>query len=109
MLTDNQKLWLEALRSGKYKQGHNNLKTSDSYCCLGVACELSKLDTWSTEETYLGHKVLIPIKVARWLKIHPYKIAYLERLNDLDLLSFSKIADHIEANPERFFYTGELP
>jgi hypothetical protein len=38
------KKWVKALRSGKFKQGHNFLKTSRKnkvrHCCLGVLCEL---------------------------------------------------------------------
>ena len=43
-------LWIAALRSGKYKQGRNGLHNLDSqtYCCLGVACEVSSLGHWST-------------------------------------------------------------
>lgn len=42
---EEKRLWLEALRSGKYKQtkgtlGRKNLDGSASYCCLGVACEV---------------------------------------------------------------------
>lgn len=39
--------WVEALRSGKYKQGRGQLATMLSspaeraYCCLGVLCELA--------------------------------------------------------------------
>lgn len=38
-----KKKWLEALRSGKYKQGAKRLKVISpehdiSYCCLGLAC-----------------------------------------------------------------------
>lgn len=43
------KEWIEALRSGKYKQTKNVLKTRLSlnneecgYCCLGVLCEIEK-------------------------------------------------------------------
>lgn len=36
----NRKKWIEALRSGKYKQGKGYLKRNDEYCCLGVACEI---------------------------------------------------------------------
>lgn len=36
-----------ALRSGKYKQAHKRLKVGDSYCCLGVACDISKLSRWN--------------------------------------------------------------
>ncbi len=35
-----KKLWLMALRSGKYKQGRKTLKLGDNYCCLGVLCDL---------------------------------------------------------------------
>lgn len=34
--------WITALESGDYRQGTNNLKSNNSYCCLGVACELFK-------------------------------------------------------------------
>lgn len=33
--------WVEALRSGDYKQGQNRLNTSGRLCCLGVLCELA--------------------------------------------------------------------
>jgi hypothetical protein len=34
--------WLAALESGRYRQGKNRLHLleDDSYCCLGVACDL---------------------------------------------------------------------
>lgn len=36
-----KKLWIEALRSGKYKQGIKRLRTvKNRYCCLGVLCDL---------------------------------------------------------------------
>ena len=34
-------LWLEALRSGEYKQIGGKLRKSSGYCCLGVLCELA--------------------------------------------------------------------
>lgn len=35
--------WVEALRSGKYKQGRSALRNIDNeFCCLGVLCEISK-------------------------------------------------------------------
>lgn len=33
--------WLAALRSGKFKQGSQYLKSEDGYCCLGVACAIT--------------------------------------------------------------------
>lgn len=38
--------WLEALRSGKYKQGTGALRYGDAFCCLGVLCDVSKQGTW---------------------------------------------------------------
>lgn len=33
--------WIEALRSGKYKQGQNRLRSIDNhFCCLGVLCDV---------------------------------------------------------------------
>lgn len=32
--------WVNALRSGKFKQGKNQLQIDTKFCCLGVACEI---------------------------------------------------------------------
>ena len=83
-----RKIWVEALRSGKYKQGYGRLRVSmehmqseDGFCCLGVACDLYQ----QHEETYLGWKKndvqeeggiywafshvtgSLPLEVMRWL------------------------------------------
>lgn len=35
--------WVEALRSGDYKQGRQALRNKyNEYCCLGVLCDISK-------------------------------------------------------------------
>jgi len=39
-----KKKWIKALRSGKYEQGEERLKTGNSFCCLGVLCDLSRKD-----------------------------------------------------------------
>lgn len=35
--------WVEALRSGKYVQGHGQLHNAqdNTYCCLGVLCDIT--------------------------------------------------------------------
>lgn len=43
--------WIEALRSGKYKQGRCYLRIPkqdgvDEFCCLGVACDISEVGRW---------------------------------------------------------------
>ncbi len=35
-----KKLWVEALRSDKYKQGRNRLRRDNKFCCLGVLCDV---------------------------------------------------------------------
>ena len=34
------KLWIEALRSGKFNQSIDTLQDLNGYCCLGVACKV---------------------------------------------------------------------
>src|SRR6478609_3745372 len=33
--------WLAALRSGEYQQGQGQLNCDNTYCCLGVACDIA--------------------------------------------------------------------
>ena|SRR3990167_4598159 len=37
MTPEFKKKWIDALRSGKYKQGTDFLCTKNGYCCLGIA------------------------------------------------------------------------
>ncbi len=53
-LTTNQKKWVEALESGDYTQTTGRLKDESGYCCLGVACEISGLGTWMTQDEVPG-------------------------------------------------------
>ena len=39
-----KKKWINALRSGKYKQTTENLKVGNSFCCLGVLCDIVKTE-----------------------------------------------------------------
>ena len=55
-----QNMWIEALRSGKYKQGRLFLRREGKYCCLGVAADLLgskdllRSDLTDEEMTQLG-------------------------------------------------------
>jgi len=35
--------WIDALKSGKYKQGEGRLRRDDRFCCLGVLCDLMEV------------------------------------------------------------------
>lgn len=43
-------IWVKALRSGNYKQGTSQLFikdwVGDSYCCLGVLCDITAVGEW---------------------------------------------------------------
>ena len=45
MNAEKKKLWVDALRSGKYRQGKDALQSSPGhFCCLGVLCDLARLE-----------------------------------------------------------------
>ncbi len=47
---EHRRLWVEALRSGKYQQGDGVLRSDGKFCCLGVACDISGLGEWIVED-----------------------------------------------------------
>jgi hypothetical protein len=80
--------WVEALRSGDYKQGTQLLKNQGedecTYCCLGVLCVIAGKDTDAGSYRWLN-------KVTKGY--YPFVL-----MNDDDGKSFAEIADYIEAN-----------
>lgn len=49
---ENVKAWVEALESGCYRQAYACLRDNDArHCCLGVACDVSVLGSWSPKVT----------------------------------------------------------
>ena len=113
---EHRKKLVEALRSGKYRQGRGQLRTGDYFCCLGVACEISGLVTWDktlacTESDQIGEHAILPTEVMDWIGFASNTGAYageddedgnqstsLIAMND-DGASFALIADVIEREP----------
>jgi hypothetical protein len=69
--------WIAALRSGEYKQGRGVLRDGDTFCCLGVLCDLHAKATggqWKitfhssgqSRQEYFGHMTLLPETVQTW-------------------------------------------
>jgi len=95
--------WVDALRSGKYKQGQGYLRTPDGYCCLGVLCEVLNAE-YTYSDIHLPREVAVQVGLA---SISP-KVTWdgsnvsLEDLNDgsedkkIEPQDFNKIADIIE-------------
>jgi hypothetical protein len=123
--------WLKALRSGEFKQGKGYLASvdhrgSESYCCLGVACELFRRENPEVIDRkrvdgavagnctniaeiiqFNGENLYLPKEVRDWLGLKNRLGAdgsgrvNLSYLND-EGLSFEGIATTIENTPELF-------
>lgn len=92
--------WVEALRSGKYKQGKTTLRTGDHFCCLGVLCDISGLAEWRSmpyqRYLYSELELFLPEDVTDWAEIYAGQYE-LSEMNDQGR-SFTQIADYIEEN-----------
>jgi hypothetical protein len=105
-----KKKWIDALRSGEYKQTRGRLRFDDCYCALGVLADIvvkeQKLDEnglpyyWWIDNTFhckngiIGYDVSLP---------YPFRkdtgLEYAELIihaNDINSESFGQIADIIE-------------
>jgi hypothetical protein len=100
MLPSQKQAWIEALLSGNFKQGRDNLCNIDTnkYCCLGVYAEINKLFHPTSrnglkiaKDCFLGDIYLSDSEIDRKTQ------SILAGLND-DGKSFEAIATYIEEN-----------
>lgn len=127
VLGPNQRKWLKALRSGKFKQtrqGH--LHDNKGFCCLGVACVLFKTPTTKitvdflsddNEVAYAGKDDYAPSYVIDALDLYSAQgspkdgdvASELAILNDgsglgnADKKTFKQIATIVERDPSVYF------
>lgn len=104
-----RKLWVKALRSGKYKQTKGRLKARNgAMCCLGVACHISELGAWEPGGIYQAggsaSGLGLPPLVQDWLGLTgsggPIGGGkHLDGEND-NGVRFPALADIIEREPE---------
>lgn len=119
MNKDIKQEWVDALRSGEYKQTKGNLRTDSGFCCLGVLCDLyakHKPACWKPSDcTGFNHywfypdaddmnacSQTLPNAVYKWAELpenNPIAIRNrsLAELNDGGY-SFTEIANIIEEN-----------
>jgi hypothetical protein len=114
---------VEALRSGRYKQGLGRLRKNDQFCCLGVACDIADKHGWFSHPTetqtlysHHGASVSLPVKVQEYFGFYsstgrpqdnqrididgqPISFDSLEMAND-EGCTFEEIANYIEAKWE---------
>jgi hypothetical protein len=120
-LNKNAKKWVRALRSGKFKQAKNVLATlKNTYCCLGVACELARKDGVRVSKKknkedgcfeYSSRQGSLPPQVQMWLGLGSDEGVYTSKNGrDTSLVvrndtgkKFAEIADIIESEPEGLF------
>lgn len=108
---ENIRKWVDALRSGKYKQAKERLRDKNSYCCLGVACDVSGVGKWQKDfwnsweyAVYEApgdvNDLDLPKGVQKWLGIRlanpKFKRVPASQLNDEMGKTFEEIADYIE-------------
>ena len=112
--------WLDALRSGEYKQTTETLRDENGFCCLGVLCDLHAKErgmNWVRQtdgyELY-GETQILPLSVQEWAGLDNdigglvdfeyegdgimyVKSESLPEINDTWNKNFNEIADLIEA------------
>lgn len=84
---ENFRKWLDALRSGNYRQGRHVLEKPahgdepTQYCCLGVACRVAmengvelEVKETTTSVEFDSHSGQLPGKVLRWLGVSNYSL-----------------------------------
>ncbi len=113
--------WISALKSGEYEQGlcslrnqrgwinasrkgEKDVKCYDSFCCLGVLCDLYSKEFNIEWEgfSFLSNKNFLPLEVMKWAdlpydrpRINEDNNETLDQLNDKGT-SFGDIANLIE-------------
>lgn len=113
--------WLKALRSGKYQQGRGDLKSGNSFCCLGVLTDLyikenKKVAAWAPaggfelrnkDGNLIEHEsALLPRAVQKWAGLRTdnpkVKIGsgteHLSEVNDHIKKDFKDIAHRIKVS-----------
>ena len=92
------RLWIDALRSGKYPQTIYQLERDGKFCCLGVVCELARKDggpEWE-DGLYRDSDYKLPYQMSRFMGLTQGDQNRLANLNDKSCATFAQIAGYIE-------------
>jgi hypothetical protein len=112
----NRKLWIEALRSGKYQQTKSQLTDRMGHCCLGVACIVAgktnreieddnNLDNFPEVMDFFG----LRYPEGEYGGYPEVDGSSLVCHNDDDDNTFDEIANIIESEPPGLFIESEAP
>jgi hypothetical protein len=92
--------WIEALRSGEYKQGACYLRQRDEFCCLGVLADIKQVKSTVQIDAHMFHfeseskAAFLPDNYEGLSRVTQ---SHLAAMND-DGKKFPQIADWIDAN-----------
>lgn len=113
-MNKNAQKWVDALRSGKYKQGRYSLNKNGKFCCLGVACEVAAANGVPLKVTknkkftlYNAQRAFLPDAVIVWLGFNKEKSGEFEGAlmeeNDTHRQTFEQIVKIIEEAPDNIW------
>lgn len=93
--------WIKALRSGEYTQTIGTLRRDNSFCCLGVLCDVIDPSLWEVRPltgniTYEGLQGSLSSNTRKKYNISYEQETKLMKMNDKENKSFKEIADYIE-------------
>jgi len=92
-----KRLWVKALRSGKFRQGHHQLRQGNAFCCLGVLCKVVKPHVeWNDMDEFQGEELMPPAHLLKDIGLSLRSAKSLAKMND-DGKTFEQIAKRIEA------------
>lgn len=119
--------WVEALESGEYAQGTGHLNKNNTFCCLGVLCEIAakggvvlRLEEPSTIGAYCygssRSTAFLPTEVRMWLGVElgdpKVQGVCCTTLNDVQRKTFPEIAamlrEEIGLDPRQDVQGGEI-
>lgn len=106
-----KQLWIAALRSGEYIQGSGGLRRGNTYCCLGVLCDIyhkvTGNGTWTEKQfgSYYSFELIstyLPVSVIKWAGLlsnnpHLPDSTLIGAANDHGV-NFASIANTIEGS-----------
>lgn len=98
------KLWVDALRSGKYTRTRHHYRQHNEFCAVGVAADVAikngyKGVEWVTEDGYVHLRYVTKGPAAatgKWYGLTLEEMSTISNLNDFTNLSFEETATYIE-------------
>ena len=91
--------WVEALESGKFKQGTSHLRQGDEYCCLGVGCEVlnmrAKLFQATNHYAYRNQTCYLPTYAKKKLSLTSVAGSLVDEDNNISGKSLTELNDHM--------------